>query len=144
MKHTYAMPHQCASPTGYIILLHVTPPPLHIVTFVTRILPLLIIYSELRLVVSLYMPQTELNAKRSWQSMPSKTCSYCNPVWISEDKTKALFTLRTNQFCFPHPIFRTQFDNSYIFAFMHILSPKPLTCSLTHYSLHSEYNEAPK
>jgi len=63
---------------------------------------------------------------------------------MSEDKTKALFTLRTNPFWFPHLMFRTQFDNSYIFAFMDILSPKPLTCSLTHYSLHSEFNEAPK
>lgn len=89
---------------------------LHPYTFsrVTHILPLLIIYSELRIVVSLYMPQTELNAKRSRQSMSSKTCSYCNPVWISvlvrlEDKTKALFTLHTNSIWFPRPIFRTQF-----------------------------------
>lgn len=102
---------------GTSILLHVTAAPVHILTSVTSILPLLIIYSELRIVVSLYMPQTELNAKRSWQSMHSKTCSYCNPVCISvlvhsEAKTKALFTLHTNPIWFSHPIFRTHLGGS--------------------------------
>ncbi len=112
------MPHQCASPTGYI---HSAPchrcDRCHILTSVTSILPLLTIYSELRIVVSLYMPQTELNAKRSWQSMHSKTCSYFNPVCISvlvhsETKTKALFTLHKNQIWFSHPIFRKQLGGS--------------------------------
>lgn len=98
---------------GTCILLHVTAPPVHILTSVTSILPLLIIYSELRIVVSLYMPQTELNAKRSWQSMHSKACSYCNPVCISvlvcsKAKTKALFTLHINPIWFSLSSFRME------------------------------------